>query len=161
MAKLSYKISSYALYLMILIILVVLALFFCGGDAEGSARLTGVDPEMWQPANTDALLYLVYALFAVAIIATLAAAVVQFVSTLKDSPAKALSSLLGLVVLIVLLVVTWALGSDKPLNIPGYDGTDNVPFWLKLTDMFIYTLYILLGVNILLMIVSGVKKKIS
>ena len=161
MAKLSYKISYYALYLMILIILVVLALFYCGGDAEGSARLTGVDPEMWQPAHTDALLYLVYALFAVAIIATVIAAVVQFVSTLKDSPAKALSSLLGLIVLIALLVITWALGSETPLNIPGYDGSDNVPFWLKITDMFIYSLYVLLGANIILMIVSGVKKKIS
>lgn len=161
MAKLSNKLSYYILYALVVIILIVLALFYFGGDAEGSARLAGVDPEMWQPANTDALLYLVYALLAIAIVATVAVAVVQLISSFKDSPAKALSSLLGLVLLIVLLIVTWALGSDKPLNIPGYDGSDNVPFWLKTTDMFIYSLYVLLGVNIIAMIVSGIKKKIS
>jgi len=47
------------------------------------------------------------------------------------------------------------------MNIPGYDGTDNVPFWLKLTDMFLYSIYILLFVTIVAIIASGIKKKIS
>ena len=29
------------------------------------------------------------------------------------------------------------MGSGTPMNIPGYEGTDNVYFWLKLTDMFL------------------------
>ena len=57
MAKLSYKVSYYALYVMFAIILVVLGMFFFGGDAQGDAVLASVDAEMWQPAHTDALIY--------------------------------------------------------------------------------------------------------
>ena len=63
MAKLSYKVSYYALYVMFAIILVVLGMFFFGGDAQGDAVLASVDAEMWQPAHTDALIYLMYILF--------------------------------------------------------------------------------------------------
>ena len=62
MSKLTYRASYYALYAMFAIILIVLCLFFLGGDATGDAVIAGVDPEMWQPAQTDALLYLMYAL---------------------------------------------------------------------------------------------------
>ena len=161
MAKLSEKLSYYILYVLVAIILVVLALFYFGGDAEGSARLVGVDPEMWQPANTDALIYLVYALMGIAIVATVAVAVVQLISSFKDSPKEAIKSLAGLVILILLLVITYHLGSGEQLDIPGYDGTDNVESWLKITDMSIYSLYVLLGANIIAMIASGIKQKIS
>ena len=55
MAKLSYKVSYYVLYAMFAIILVVLGLFYFGGDAQGDAVLMSVDSEMWQPAQTDAV----------------------------------------------------------------------------------------------------------
>ena len=161
MAKLSYKVSYYVLYALLAIILVVLGLFFFGGDAQGEAVLMGVDPEMWQPANTDTLLYLVYALLGIAIVATVVGFLFQFGTALKDNPVAALKSLLGVVLLVVVMVVAWSMGSDKPLNIPGYDGTDNVPFWLKLTDMFLYTIYFLLGATLVAMILGGIKKKIS
>ena len=88
---------------------------------------------MWQPAQTDALLYLMYVLFGLAIAATVIAAVFQFGAALKDNPANAIKSLLGLVLLAVVLIVAWAMGDGTPMQIPGYSGTDNVPFWLKVT----------------------------
>ena len=84
MSKLSYKLSYYVLYAMFALILVVLGLFYFGGDAQGTAALAGVDPEMWQPANTDALLYLMYALFGLAVAATIIAAIFQFGSVNSD-----------------------------------------------------------------------------
>ena len=116
---------------------------------------------MWQPAQTDALLYLMYALFGIALAATVIAAVFQFGAALKDNPASAIKSLLGLVLLVVVLIIAWAMGSGTPMNIPGYEGTDNVYFWLKLTDMFLYSIYILLFVTVVAIIVSGIKKKLS
>ena len=92
MAKLSYKVSYYVLYALLAIILVVLGLFFFGGDAQGEAVLMGVDPEMWQPANTDTLLYLVYALLGIAIVATVVGFLFQFGTALKDNPVAALKS---------------------------------------------------------------------
>lgn len=161
MSKLTYKVSYYALYAMFALILVVLGLFYFGGDAVGEAVVPGVDPEMWQPAQTDTLLFLVYGLLGLAVAATLVAAVFQFGSALRDNPKKALESLLGLLLLAVLLIATWSMGDETPLNIPGYDGTDNVPFWLNLTDMFLYTIYTLLAVTGISIFISGVKKKLS
>ena len=161
MSKLTYKASYYALYAMFAIILIVMALFFFGGNATDDAVIAGVDPEMWQPAQTDSLLYLMYALFGLAVAATVLGAIFQFGAALKDNPANAIKSLLGLVLLAVVLIVAWAMGDGTPMQIPGYSGTDNVPFWLKLTDMFLYSIYILLFVTVVAIIVSGIKKKLS
>ena len=161
MAKLSYKVSYYVLYVMFAAILVVLGMFYFGGDAQGDSVLMSVDSEMWQPAQTDALIYLMYGLFGLAVIATLAAFLFQFGTALKDNPGKALKSLIGVIILVVVVIVAWVMGSGEPLNIPGYDGSDNVPFWLKITDMFLYTIYILLAATVLSMIFSSIKKKLS
>ena len=99
MAKLSYKISYYVLYVLFAAILVVLGLFFFGGDAQGEAVLMGVDPEMWQPAHTDALLYLNYAFFAFVSIA----AVLSFFHFLVSNPKASMGSLYVVAVLCMLL----------------------------------------------------------
>ena len=161
MAKLSYKVSYYALYVMIAAILVVLGLFYLGGDAQGSAVVASVDSEMWQPAQTDTLIYLMYGLFGLAVVATVAAFLFQFGTALKDNPGGALKSLGGVLILVVVVIIAWTMGSDETLNIPGYSGTDNVPFWLKTTDMFLYSIYILLGATVLAIIFSSLKKKFS
>ena len=161
MAKLSYKVSYYVLYVMFAAILVVLGLFYFGGNAQGDAVLMGVDPEMWQPAQTNALIYLMYGLFGLAVVATVAAFLLQFGSALKDNPGGALKSLIGVIILAVVVIIAWTMGSDQTLNIPGYSGTDNVPFWLKITDMFLYTIYILFGATVLAIIFSSIKKKLS
>ena len=161
MAKLSYKVSYYVLYVMLAAILVVLGLFYFGGDAQGDAVLMSVDSEMWQPAQTNALIYLMYGLFGLAVVATVAAFLFQFGTALKDNPGGALKSLVGVIILVVVVVVAWAMGSDQPLNIPGYTGTDNVPFWLKITDMWLFSIYILLGATILAILFSSIKKKLS
>ena len=158
MAKLSYKVSYYVLYVMFAAILVVLGLFYFGGDAQGDAVLMSVDSEMWQPAQTDALIYLMYGLFG---IATVVGVLFQFGAALKDNPGAALKSLIGLVILVAVVVISWTMGSEEPLVIPGYSGTENVPFWLKLTDMFLYSIYILFAGTVLAIIFSSIKKKLS
>ena len=154
MAKLSYKMSYYALYVCFAVILVVLGMFFLVGYNNPVG-------DMNAPEHTETLIYLMYALFGVTVGLTVIAAIAQFGAALKDNPASAIKSLLGLVLLVVVLVIAWAAGDGTPMNIPGYDGTDNVPFWLKLTDMFLYSIYILLFVTIVAIIASGIKKKIS
>ncbi|WP_291527776.1 hypothetical protein [Bacteroides sp. UBA939] len=161
MAKLSYKVSYYVLYLLIAAILVVLGLFYFGGNAKDGAVLIGVDPEMWQPAQTDTLLYLMYGLLGLAVVAMVGGFILQFGSALKDNPVKALKSLVGVILLAIVMVVAWSMGSGEPMAIPGYSGTDNVEFWLKVTDMFLYTIYFLLGATVLAMLFSSIKKKVS
>ncbi len=154
--KLSYKLSYYVLYAVFAAIIVVLGLFYLGGEMADP-----IIPMMDNPANTDALLYLIYVILGATIAVTAIAFVFQFVLALIDNPANALKSLIGVIVLIAVLVITWNIGSGTELYLPGYDGTDNVPFWLKLTDMFLFSIYFLLIVTIVSIIGSGVKKMIS
>ena len=154
------KVSGTVLYVMLAITLVILGMFFFGGETPLDQRLVA-DTAMEEPAQTDALIYWMYILFGIAVIITIAAAIYQFVTGFIDSPMTAIKSLLGLILIIVVLVISWAMGSDQPLVMPGYDGAENVPFWLKVTDMFLYTIYFLLGATVLAMLFSSVKKKLS
>lgn len=152
------KVSGTVLYVMLAITLVILGMFFFGGETPLDQRLVAATA-MEEPAQTDALIYWMYILFGIAVIITIAAAIYQFVTGFIDSPMTAIKSLLGLILIIVVLVISWAMGSDQPLVMPGYDGAENVPFWLKLTDMFLYTIYIMMGAMILLIFGFGIAKK--
>lgn len=152
------KVSGTVLYVILAITLVALGLFFVGGETPLDQRVVA-DTAMSEPAQTDILIYWMYILMAVAIVVTVAAAVYQFATSFMDSPKAALKSLLGLILIVVVLIVSWIMGSDHPLVMQGYSGTENVPFWLKLTDMFLYTIYIMMGALILLMFGFGIAKK--
>ena len=151
------KVSGWSLIGMFIAIIAVLVLFFFGGDAQGDALLTNVDPEMWQPANTDAMLFLNYALFAIAVIA----AAISFVHFLVCNPKASMGSLYVLAGSVIVLLVTWFMGSSEKVEILGYEGTDNVGVWAQITDMFIFSLYFLLTLAVVCMLLGGVKKKLS
>lgn len=155
MSKLSYRVSYYVLYAIFAVVVVVMCLFYFGGEGEQLV------PDMSNPAYTDALLYLIYGLLGFTIVITVAAFIAQFGAALKDNPMSALKSLLGFVLLVVLLIVTWSMGSEETLVLQGYDGNENVPFWLKITDMFLYTLYFLIAACIVAMLGSSIKKALS
>lgn len=157
MAKLSYKISYYVLYVLFAAILVVIGLFFFGGDAQGEAVLVNVDPDMWQPAQTDLMLYLNYALFFIAAIA----AIISFVHFLLCNTKASMGSVYVLVGSIIVMLITWFMGSAEKLEIPSYTGTDNVGFWAQATDMFLYSIYTLFGATIVAIILGSIKKKLS
>ena len=141
------KVSGSVLYVILAITIIVAGLFFFGGEDPNP-----LVPDMSQPVYTDSLIYLMYVLLGITIVITLAAAVYQFVMNFIDSPKAAIKSLASIIVLVGLLIVTWAAGSEQALVMPGYDGAENVPFWLKLTDMFLYTIYIMMAVLTLLIL---------
>ena len=156
MSKLSYKVSYYVLYAIFAAIVVVMGLFYFGGEMA-----TPLVPDMANPAHTDTLLYLMYGLLGLTVFVTLVAFVMQFGAALKDNPVAALKSLIGVILLVVVAIVAWTMGSDEALVMPGYEGAENVPFWLKLTDMFLYTLYFLIAACIVAMLGSSIKKALS
>ena len=151
------KVSGWSLIGMFIAIIAVLVLFFFGGDAQGDALLTNVDPEMWQPANTDAMLFLNYALFAIAVIA----AAISFVHFMVCNPKASMGSLYVLAGSVIVLLVTWFMGSAEKIDIIGYDGTDNQGVWAQISDMFLYSLYTLFAVAVLCMLLGGIKKRLS
>ena len=151
------KVSGWSLIGMFAAIIAVLVLFFFGGDAQGDAVMTNVDPEMWQPANTDAMLFLNYALFAIAVVS----AAISFVHFMVCNPKASMGSLYVLAGSIIVLAITWCMGSAEKIEIIGYDGTDNQGVWAQISDMFLYSLYTLFAVAVLCMLLGGIKKRLS
>lgn len=113
-----------------------------------------------EPANTPALMYLMYGMFAITVIATLIGAIAQFGGALKDNPKGAIKSLIGLILLVVLLIVTYNLGSSETVVMGGGTEYTNVTM-LKVTDMLLYSTYVLFGLAALgtLINLSGILKK--
>ena len=154
MAKLSYKVSYYVFYVCIALILVVLGMFYGVGYSETNAV------GLVEPANTPALMYLMYGMFAVTVVATLIGAIAQFGGALKDNPKGAIKSLIGLILLIVLLIVTYNIGSSETVIMGGGTEYTNVTM-LKVTDMLLYSTYVLFGLAAIgtLINLSGILKK--
>ncbi|WP_455659072.1 hypothetical protein [Phocaeicola faecalis] len=152
MAKLSYRMSYYALYVCFALILVVLGMFYFVGYNNPVGEYN-------EPAHTETLIYLMYAMFGICVAVTLVGAIAQFGAALKDNPMSAVKSLLGIVLLVVVLVVSYGMGSDA--TIMTGDGPYTDTFWLKITDMLIYSIYFLFGVAAIGTIVnlSGIFKK--
>ena len=109
-------------------------------------------------ARIDALLVWMYILLGGILLLTLAMMACKFALAWADSPRAALRPWLGAGLLAVVLLVSWLVGSDAPLDIPGYDGTENTPFWLKLADMFLYAVYALLALAVALIAAFAVRK---
>ena len=154
MAKLSYKVSYYVFYVCIALILVVLGMFFGVGYNETNAA------GLVEPANTPALMYLMYGMFAVTVIATLIGAIAQFGGALKDNPKGAVKSLLGLILLVVLLIVTYNIGSSETVVLGDGSEYSDVTM-LKVSDMLLYSTYVLFGIASIgtLINLSGIFKK--
>ena len=152
MAKLSYKVSYYVFYVCIALILVVLGMFFGVGYNETNAA------GLVEPANTPALMYLMYGMFPV--IATLIGAIAQFGGALKDNPKGAVKSLLGLILLVVLLIVTYNIGSSETVVLGDGSEYSDVTM-LKVSDMLLYSTYVLFGIAAIgtLINLSGIFKK--
>ncbi|MDD2328342.1 MAG: hypothetical protein PHZ13_08525 [bacterium] len=151
-----HKTSKTALLIGVLISIAVMALFYLGGQVPAHEKIAA---DMSQPKFTDMVLYWAYILFAITIVVLLLFAVVTFLKQLKESPKKALGGLLALVGIAALLLVTYFIGDGTLLDIPGYDGPDNKPATLKLTDMWIYSSYIMLSLTFLAILVLPLFKR--
>lgn len=86
-------------------------------------------------------------------------AIVGFASNLKD-PKRRRSSLTGLVsfiAIVVLLVITYAIGSTDPVSLSIDFQKYNTDFYLKFADMWLYSIYVVLCINIVALIVFAIK----
>ena len=153
MAKTSYKLSYYIFYVLIALILVTLGLFF----GVGYDNMVG---EYNSPEHTETLMFLMYAMFAICVLVTILGALAQFGTSLKDNPKGAVKSLIGVALFAAVFIGAYAMGSDEPIMLAGGEAyTDTM--WLKLSDMMIYSIYLLLGVTAIATLVnlSGIFKK--
>jgi heme/copper-type cytochrome/quinol oxidase subunit 2 len=109
-------------------------------------------PEDADSPEVSALLYWIFFLFTITVFTGLIFSIVYYVRRWKENPKKVLRTVLYAVACGLLLLITWVSGSGNPLPLAGYKGNDNTYFWLKITDMWLYSIYVLLGVCLLALI---------
>lgn len=150
------KFSSWVLILCTVISVVVLGLFFFGGDNEPYKG------ELWYPVHVDTILYWQYALFALTTLAAILLGIYQFAASFKSNPKGGMMGLIVIVLFAALLFITYAMGDTTPLNIMNAEAQRyNIPFWLKITDMWLYTTYTLTALVILAIFAGSIKRIIS
>lgn len=148
------KISSSVLLIVAIIAVVVFVAFIFGGYIDPTAA----KPE---PRFTDLLLYLSYGVFIVAVLVMLGFALWGFVLNLRTNPKKALGGLVVVVALAVLLGVTYAVGSTEHLPLSADFQQYNTDSYLKLSDMWLYSIYAVFGITIAAMIWGAVRTSVQ
>lgn len=156
------KMSTRVLHALVaLTVLVFGAFFFIGYDTPFEEN-----PEYNAPLLTDLVLVFIYAMVTAAIVLTGAAVTISMKTGGKANketnniPAAKIAW--GTILLLVIcLAATFATGSSEPVTVNGTKFDDT--FWLKATDMFINTSFILLAIAVcgVALGLSGYNRKIS
>lgn len=149
------RISSWTLLAVSIISLIILGIFFGGGVVDPTV-------EMQEPKYTGLLINWMYVLFIGTITVTIIMAIWQFVSILQTNPKSALTSLVVLVAFAIILFITYSVGDATPLKGLNADSQEfNIPFWLKITDMWILSSAVLLVLIIIALAVGSIKNALN
>ncbi|MDR1781250.1 MAG: hypothetical protein LBR50_11080 [Tannerella sp.] len=145
------KFSSWTLLIIMIATVLVLGAFYFWGAEDPAA-------EQKVPKQLDVLLSWIYGVVIISIAALLIFGLMQFANTLKAKPKAALGSLVVLVGFAALLGISYSIGDTTPLaNINSDSAHFNTDFWLKISDMWIYSIYVLMGLCVLAIIASSFK----
>ena len=146
------KISSWTLLISSIISIIVLVMFYTGGVVDPAA-------EMKESIYTELLLNWTYVLFFATIACTVLLALWQFAGALKHDAKSALMSFVVLVLFVAMLGITYSIGDATPLAGLNADSqVYNTAFWLKVTDMWIYSTYILIALILIVAVLGSIKK---
>ncbi len=140
------KISSYVMYVLLIISLVLTGLMLFGGTTSGDA--------LESPVFTDSILNWGKFLIAGSIITALGFELYNMVV----HPTSTKKSLVLAGGLIVVLFFAFIFSDGTPMAIIGYEGSDNVPVMLKITDTGLFTFYFLMVVAVIAILASEIAR---
>ena len=143
------KIVSYTLYALMLISVVLAVLFYFGKVVPGTEGTN-----MHEPTITKTILLWAGILAGLTAFLSLVFPIINMVT----NPKAAKKTLFTIVGVAILIFVAWLLASDAVLDMPHYEGKDNVPSILKLAGTGLKTTYILAGLAILSILYSEIVK---
>lgn len=121
------------------IILTVVTMF--GGDVEGATLRT--------PLYLDSILFYTYGVLILCTALTLILEIINIIA----NPGKSKKSIFSFILIAVIIALSYSGADGSKLSIPGYEGADNIPSMLKLTDTGLYTFYIL-GIAAVVLIIG-------
>lgn len=146
MKKKRYYTYSYTLlYLLLIIIVCVAGLFYGVGYNNPIDKVN-------YPMNTDALLFLVYGMIGLSLAVTVWAIVNQFIHVWRQNRKRAYRLLWGITLFLVLILLALLCTSTEAVEIGGH--LYNQVLWLRVTEMLLYTIYVLLFFSVLCVILS-------
>jgi hypothetical protein len=134
------KISTLVLWACMLITIGIFGFFYSGIIN---------DPEEVNTVQISLILNWLYVILIVSIAVTCIFSLMQFLFKWKRDRQSMLQPSIGICVVAAILIISYVSGDGNILPIQGYKGNENTYFWLKLTDMWIYTLYVLLALAII------------
>ena len=126
--------------LVVLSFLLLIAFFGTFGQGSGTIE-SAAGEAIHVPLMTDVVITWLYILFGVALLVSVAVAVSGFVNSMIANPGKALKSLIPVVLFIAVFVISFSTSSGERMSIIGYEGSQNEGTWVKIADMFLYTIY--------------------
>ena len=127
---------------------IAIILMFCFGP---------YDAELEGPEYTEAMLNWAYILLGVSIVASLTFPIIEFIT----KPKQGIKNILPLLGLVAVAAVCYYVSRDAVLDLPGYNGTDNTPETVKISEAILYLTYVLMILNIVALIVTEIYKKIK
>lgn len=148
------KTSSWTFLAITLISLLVLGIYYFGGVVDPAA-------EMVEPVYTGLLLNWTYAVCAITIATLIFFGIWEIISLVQHDPKAAVMPIGVIAISAAVFIIAYTMGDGTPLNLIGYDGGQNTEFWLKLTDMWLFTTYILMALIFVALIYFSIRKVLS
>lgn len=149
MSNMLAKIVSYILYALMIVSVLLALLFYFGKLVPGTEGTN-----MEEPVITKTILLWAGILAGLTALLSLVFPIIHMVA----NPKAIKTTVLTLVGVAVLIFIAWMLASDAVLDMPHYEGPDNVPKTLKLAGTGLYTTYILAGLAVLSILYSEISK---
>jgi len=134
--KILNDLGRYFFYLLLVISVVMAVVYYLKTGSINQDDPTGKQMSEMGP-TLNYFFYWIYALAAIAILFAVGMPLINMVS----SPKKGLKTLISVVLLVALVLVAYQFADGTLLEIPGYDGPDNIPSRLKMTDTVIFSVY--------------------
>ncbi len=149
MANSTSKILKILMWALMGITIVFAGMFYLGAVVPETAGT-----RLEEPVITTSFLIWAAILFFVTAGITLVFTIINFIV----NPSGGKKTLISLASIIVIIVIAFLLADDTVLNMPYYDGKDNVPGMLRFADMMIFTSAMLIVVAFLSIVGSAVSR---
>ena len=153
------NISKLALVIGLVVSLVVLILYFVGGNVTA---LTSTGAETSAPKNLDLMLYWIYITVAIGVVLLIIFAIKTVITMFQTDPKEAIKSIVTVAAFFVLLIVCYVISPEKEFSrvvngeVEKYSETT-----MKMIDMWLYSIYFLLAATVVLVVFFAVKRFIT
>lgn len=153
------NISKIALWIGLIVSLIVLILYFAGGD---TTAYTSTGAETTAPKNIDFMLYWVYVIVAVGVILLLIFAVKTISTMFKTDPKAAIKSIATVAAFFILLIVCYVISPEKEFSrIVNGEVETYSQSTMKMIDMWLYSIYFLIAATVVLVVFFAIKRFIK